>query len=84
MGDCFVFVAMSHGGPDAIYGTDGKPVSISHDIINQFDGKNWPKMEGKPKIFLIQACRGQCKYKLSNGVIGAKTCPLLLINQIPS
>ena len=57
-GECFVFVAMSHGGADFIEGVKGGHVSISRDIIKPFEAGNCPNLEGKPKIFLIQACRG--------------------------
>lgn len=55
--DCFVLVIMTHGTSGSIYGTDGKTVSIE-EIKKQFNGENFPAMADKPKVLLIQACRG--------------------------
>ena len=38
-------------------GRDGKEVKLD-DLINQFSSDNCPALAGKPKLFLIQACRG--------------------------
>ena len=58
----FLLVIMSHGGRGYVAGVDGMPVSIHDDIITPLDGHHWPKMQGKPKIILLQACRGQREY----------------------
>ena len=55
--DCFVCVLLSHGEPDMIYGSDDK-VELTY-IFQLFDGINCPSLRGKPKIFIIQACRGR-------------------------
>ncbi|XP_062607321.1 caspase-6-like [Saccostrea cucullata] len=55
--DCFVLVIMTHGTTGAIYGVDGKTVSIE-EIKKQFNGEKFPAMADKPKVILIQACRG--------------------------
>ncbi|XP_061163366.1 caspase-6-like [Saccostrea echinata] len=55
--DCFVLVIMTHGTTGAIYGVDGKTVSVE-EIKKQFNGENFPAMADKPKVILIQACRG--------------------------
>jgi len=55
--DCFVCVILSHGTKDEIYGTDETVIKI--EAITSFFRRNeCPSLEGKPKIFLIQACRG--------------------------
>lgn len=54
--DCFVGVILSHGETDVVYGTDG-PVELQ-DIFQHFKGHNCKTLVGKPKIFFIQACRG--------------------------
>ena len=55
--DCFVCVLLSHGEPDVIFGHDGKVELV--DIFQKFDGIHCPTLVGKPKIFIIQACRGR-------------------------
>ena len=55
--DCFVLVLLSHGSKDGVFGVDGK--SISHeDIRKTFNGQNFKVFKDKPKVVLIQACRG--------------------------
>ena len=55
--DCFICVILSHGTKDGIYGTDEKVIKIEA-ITSLFRRHECPSLEGKPKIFLIQACRG--------------------------
>ncbi|PFX29329.1 Caspase-3 [Stylophora pistillata] len=55
--DCFVCVILSHGSKDGIYGTDDVSINIEA-ITSYFRRDRCPSLEGKPKIFLIQACRG--------------------------
>lgn len=54
--DCFVGVILSHGEKDTVFGVDG-PLDTD-DIFQYFRGNNCKSLAGKPKIFLIQACRG--------------------------
>ncbi|XP_077561690.1 caspase-2-like [Haemaphysalis longicornis] len=69
--DCLVVVLMSHGGKDTIrgsdneplpqqciYGSDDEPVALE-SICELFNNKNCPSLQGKPKLFFIQACRGR-------------------------
>ena len=55
--DSFVCCILSHGYLDGIYGTDSKPVKIN-DIASLFKGTFCPTLADKPKLFFIQACRG--------------------------
>ena len=55
--DCFVCVILSHGSRDGIYGTDDEAINIAV-ITSLFRRDECPSLEGKPKILLIQACRG--------------------------
>ena len=55
--DCFVCVILSHGSKDGIYGTDEEVINIEA-ITSLFRRDECRSLEGKPKIFLIQACRG--------------------------
>ncbi|WAR20930.1 CASP1-like protein [Mya arenaria] len=54
--DCFVFVILSHGEEGVVYGTD-KEVEIK-ELASYFRGDRCPTLIGKPKLFIIQACRG--------------------------
>ncbi|CAL1529195.1 unnamed protein product [Lymnaea stagnalis] len=53
---CFVCILLSHGEEGYIFGTDGK-VSIE-DLVLPLKGNNCPGLVGKPKIFFVQACKG--------------------------
>ncbi|XP_037135752.1 caspase-9 isoform X1 [Syngnathus acus] len=62
--DCCVVIILSHGTevnhnrfPGAVYGVDGQYVPVQH-ITNYFNGKHCPTLQGKPKLFFIQACGG--------------------------
>lgn len=55
--ECFVCVILSHGTKDGIYGTDDEMIKLEA-ITSLFRRDECPSLEGKPKIFLIQACRG--------------------------
>ncbi|XP_052366329.1 caspase-14-like isoform X3 [Oncorhynchus keta] len=53
-----VFVATSsHGHRDVIIGADKKTLAVK-DIIEPFGDELCPKTKGKPKVFIIDACRG--------------------------
>ena len=53
--DCFVCCILSHGSSKGISGTDGMYVS-TEEIQRAF--KECKTLIGKPKLFFIQACRG--------------------------
>ena len=53
--DSFVCCLLSHGDAGKIYGSDDRPV-ILEDIKNSVI--NCHSLVGKPKIFIIQSCRG--------------------------
>ncbi|XP_045903404.1 caspase-6-like isoform X1 [Micropterus dolomieu] len=54
--DCFLLVFLSHGENDHVYAYDDK-ISIQ-DITSLFKGNKCRSLVGKPKIFILQACRG--------------------------
>ncbi|XP_050097266.1 caspase-7-like [Anopheles aquasalis] len=61
--DCLVVVVMTHGYPDKLCAKDG-----AYDIDklwNKFTGDSCKTLDGKPKLFFIQACRGK---KFDDGV----------------
>ncbi|XP_067285045.1 caspase-6-like isoform X1 [Pseudorasbora parva] len=54
--DCFVCIFLSHGENDHIYANDGM-IKIE-EITDLFKGDMCRSLVGKPKIFILQACRG--------------------------
>ncbi|NWH15873.1 CASP6 protein, partial [Grus americana] len=54
--DCFVCVFLSHGENDHVYAYDDH-IKIE-TITDMFRGDQCQSLVGKPKIFIIQACRG--------------------------
>ncbi|KAB0353305.1 hypothetical protein FD755_023989, partial [Muntiacus reevesi] len=55
---CCLVTLMSHGEEGFIKMKDGEKVSLD-DIFEMFNNKNCPALQEKPKIFIIQACRGE-------------------------
>ncbi|XP_040049287.2 caspase-9 [Gasterosteus aculeatus] len=62
--DCCVVIMLSHGTevshnrfPGAVYGVDGQHVPVQL-ITNYLNGQHCPSLQGKPKLFFIQACGG--------------------------
>ncbi|XP_060947023.1 caspase-6-like [Limanda limanda] len=54
--DCFLLIFLSHGENNHVYTYDGK-IEIQ-DITSMFKGDKCKSLVGKPKIFILQACRG--------------------------
>ncbi|WAR22361.1 CASP3-like protein [Mya arenaria] len=57
--DVFLAVVFSHGSDGRICGTDGE-IHLSK-LFAMFNEQNCPGLKGKPKVFIIQACRGEKK-----------------------
>lgn len=62
--DCCVVIILSHGTevshnrfPGAVHGVDGPAVPIQL-ITTYLNGQHCPSLQGKPKLFFIQACGG--------------------------
>lgn len=56
--DSFICCILSHGGKDnVVSGSDNQHVSVN-DISKKLSPTNCPSLAKKPKIFFIQACRG--------------------------
>ncbi|CAH3026111.1 unnamed protein product [Porites evermanni] len=60
--DCFVLCLMSHGLEGFVYGADGERVLLE-DVCGFFSNSRCRTLKGKPKLFVIQACRGRDKDK---------------------
>lgn len=76
--DSMVVAIFSHGSQgDKIFGTDGrvesgKPAEGTYistfDLSTIFSSNNCPAMQGKPKLFIIQACRGVLEDRVAQPV----------------
>ncbi|XP_072317315.1 caspase-2 isoform X2 [Eucyclogobius newberryi] len=56
--DSCVVCLLSHGVDGAVYGTDGKQLQLDW-VFGSFDNAHCPLLQNKPKMFFIQACRGE-------------------------
>ncbi|XP_041649083.1 caspase-2 isoform X3 [Cheilinus undulatus] len=56
--DSCVVCLLSHGVEGAIYGTDGELLQLDW-VFEAFDNAHCPLLQNKPKMFFIQACRGE-------------------------
>ncbi|XP_071945612.1 caspase-7-like [Antedon mediterranea] len=56
--DCFIIAVLTHGVNGALYSVDERLIKVD-DIQNCFTGDSCPSLTGKPKLFFIQACRGE-------------------------
>ncbi|KAH7709269.1 cell death protein CED-3, partial [Aphelenchoides avenae] len=55
--NCVVAV-MTHGDYDKLYGSDDATIDV-HEFVECFNARVAPGLAGKPKLFFIQACRGE-------------------------
>lgn len=49
---------LSHGDEDVVGGVDGESVKIN-ELKYKFNSNHCPTLNGKPKIWIIQACQGK-------------------------
>ncbi|XP_074622863.1 caspase-3-like [Acropora palmata] len=64
----FVLIVMSHGdNRDCILGVDNRMTSV-RALMREFQAERCPSLKGKPKILIIQTCRGsrQCDVESIN------------------
>ena len=76
--DCFVLCLMSHGKEGAFYCADGE-IILLETVTDFFSNSKCTTLKGKPKLFFIQACRGNVK---ETGVV--KDSPNSPVPQQPS
>ena len=64
--DCVVIAILTHGlSGDRLLGVDGEYVTLD-SLLSFFDGDHCsPTLAGKPKMFIIEACRGE---KIDKGI----------------
>ena len=55
--DSFICCILSHGTKDAVLASNSIQVNIA-DLTGELNGDKCPNLAGKPKLFFIQACRG--------------------------
>ena len=55
--DSFICCILSHGTKDAVYASNSIQVNIG-DLTGELNGDKCHTLAGKPKLFFIQACRG--------------------------
>jgi len=55
--DMAVVVILSHGKDGVVYAADGQSINMEY-IYEFFNNRNCPLLRGKPKFFIVQACRG--------------------------
>ncbi|XP_068113980.1 caspase-2 [Hyperolius riggenbachi] len=56
--DSAIIAILSHGVDGAVYGTDGTQVQLQ-EIFTKLDNAHCQRLQNKPKMFFIQACRGE-------------------------
>ncbi|XP_076097346.1 caspase-3-like [Mytilus galloprovincialis] len=54
--DCLIVVLLTHGNEDSVYMTD-MSIKIKY-VMDFFNATNCPELILKPKVFILQACRG--------------------------
>ncbi|CAL8104600.1 unnamed protein product [Calicophoron daubneyi] len=57
--DSTVVVILAHGLEGEIEACDGEFLRLNEDILECFSAGNCEQLKGKPKLFIIQACRGK-------------------------
>ena len=55
--DMCIVAIMSHGNEKNLLSADGVLLDIETELLEKFNTANCPDLEGKPKCFIIQACR---------------------------
>ncbi|KAJ8338521.1 hypothetical protein SKAU_G00374870 [Synaphobranchus kaupii] len=56
--DCLVCCVLSHGEQGVVYGVDGRELPL-RDLTGPFSAARCASLQGKPKLFFIQACQGR-------------------------
>ncbi len=63
--DMMILAVLSHGRDGHVFATDGTVVEVE-TIYEKFNNMRCPHLRGKPKFFIIQACRGDNSGKYQN------------------
>ena len=54
---CAAVAVLTHGEEGYLYGVDGAKLHIN-TMVALFNARQCPALAGKPKMFILQACRG--------------------------
>ncbi len=57
-----VVVVLSHGTEGGVFTSDGRKIE-TESIYEKFNNEHCPALRGKPKFFIVQACRGDLRDK---------------------
>ena len=56
--NCLLVAILTHGAQGKLHGTDSQSIPVE-SLTKLFHGDQCPSLVGKPKIFILQACRGE-------------------------
>ena len=76
-GDCLVICILSHGSSGQIYGVGGQLIPVAEILDTLYDEPLRTKLNRKPKLFLIQACRDSKPKEPSNIVEHVDTSQII-------
>lgn len=72
---CAFVVLMAHGEEGLLKGEDEKMVRLE-DLFEVLNNKNCKALRGKPKVYIIQACRGGRDWDITSLVFGVRVIRL--------
>ncbi|XP_060071302.1 cell death protein 3-like isoform X2 [Ylistrum balloti] len=56
--DSLIVAFLCHGNSEKLFGVDGVPIYIQQDVFKVFSPRECPLMKEKPKLILMNSCRG--------------------------
>ena len=62
-----IVVIMSHGANGEVSGSDHEEINLNR-IFNYFSSRRCPALKGKPKLFIIDACRKSGEQDAATGL----------------
>jgi hypothetical protein len=73
--DALMVILLSHGSDNRVYGADGDVVLLD-SLYTLVSPVVCPLLKDKPKLFLVQACRGNQKMQVAAAAAAAAETPL--------
>ena len=71
--DSFVFIVMSFGQDNDIFGVDGRKASLEQ-VMTEYTATNCPTLRRKPKLFFVQRFTVLKPSKFEHGLTQAQCC----------